>query len=248
MISLRHAATAALAALALVAPATASAQTQPYDDTAYFATADKLQQRLDGLWNEERGYYQGGGGGVEPMVNSLMLLGHSVAAMKGHAGPSRNDERARSLALELVKGPYVTSPAEGQKHAPGWTNSMNGRGFQHLVFDAEVVDGLVYAYRARKELQLPDSTVNAIRDAISRTARGPFWRWPALRLNQFNWNATMLAADATVNGRDDPFAFRALARHIARVRRPRADPRGQGLRFNYVPGRWPDADPLVNFD
>ena len=64
----------------------------------------QLQQRLDGLWNEHRGYYEGGGGGVEPMVNSLMLLGHSVAAMQGHTGPSRNDERARSLALELVKG------------------------------------------------------------------------------------------------------------------------------------------------
>ena len=30
-------------------------------------------------------------------------------------------------------------------------------GGQHLVFDAEVVDGLVYAYRAREALQLPDS-------------------------------------------------------------------------------------------
>src|SRR3712207_3006380 len=123
MISLRPAAVAALTALALVAPATASAQS--FDDTTYFATADKLQQRLDGLWNAKRGYYEGGGGGVEPMMNSLMLLGHSVAAMEGHTGPSRNDERARALALELVKGPYVTTPALGQKHAPGWTNSMS---------------------------------------------------------------------------------------------------------------------------
>ena len=45
-------------------------------------------------------------------------------------------------------------------------------GGQHLVFDAEVVDGLVYAYRARAALGLPDSTVAKIRDAIDRTARG----------------------------------------------------------------------------
>ena len=43
------------------------------------------------------------------------------------------------------------------------------RGAQHLVFDAEVVDGLVYAYRARRELGLPPHTVRAIRDAIHET-------------------------------------------------------------------------------
>ena len=207
---------------------------QSYDDTAYFATADKLQQRLDGLWNENRGYYEGGGGGVEPMVNSLMLLGHSVAAMKGHTGPSRNDERARALALELVKGPYVTTPALGQSHAPGWTNSMNGRGFQHLVFDAEVVDGLVYAYRARNELQLPDSTVDAIRDAISRTARGSFWRYPTIRLNQINWYALMYAADATVTG-DPALLKRDFSAQLTRFVRGSKANFGAGMRFHYLP-------------
>ena len=84
------------------------------------------------------------------MANSMLLLTHSVAAMKGWTGPSRNDARARALAARLVQpgGPYVTRPGVGQAHAPGWVNSMSGRGSQHLVFDAEVVDGLVYAYRA----------------------------------------------------------------------------------------------------
>ena len=68
MISLRHAAMAALAALALVAPATASAQTQPYDDTAYFATADKLQQRLD-----ERDRAAAETGGVELRVERVQF-------------------------------------------------------------------------------------------------------------------------------------------------------------------------------
>ena len=106
MISLRHAAAAALAALALVAPATASAQTQPYDDTAYFATADKLQQRLDGaLERASVATTRAAAAASSRWSTRCMLLGHSVAAMKGHTGPSRNDERARSLALELVNGP-----------------------------------------------------------------------------------------------------------------------------------------------
>ncbi|RKQ86701.1 hypothetical protein C8N24_4716 [Solirubrobacter pauli] len=232
MPSLRHAAAAALAALALVAPATAAAQN--YDDTAYFATADTLQVQLDKLWNERKGYYEGGGGGVEPMINSLMLLGHSVAAMEGHTGPSRNDERARQLALELVKGPYVTSPALGQSHAPGWTNSMNGKGFQHLVFDAEVVDGLVYAYRAREALQLPESTVTAIRNAISRTARGSFWRYPTIRLNQINWYSLMYAADATVTG-DPALLKRDFAAQLNRFVREAKTNFGAGMRFHYLP-------------
>jgi hypothetical protein len=229
---IRNVALIAAAALGLLAPATASAQ--PYDDGAYFAAADTLQQRLDRYWNDKRGHYDGGGGGVEPMVNSLMLLGHAVAAMQGHTGPSRNDERARKLALALVKGPFVTKPGHGQPHAPGWTNSMDGRGTQHLVFDAEVVDGLVYAYRARKALGLPDGTVNAIRSAISRTARSSFWRYPTIRLNQINWYALMYAADATVTG-NPALLKRDFSAQLARFARGAKTNFGPGLRFHYLP-------------
>ena len=186
------------AALILAAPAAAA----PYDDAAYWAFADRSQQsQFDDRWDEQAGYYRMGGGGVEPMANSMLLLTHAVAAMKGHEGPARNDHRARILAARLVTGtPYVTKPGLGQAHAPGWVNTMGGQGGQHLVFDAEVVDGLVYAYRARDALNLPPATVTKIRDAIHRTARGKFWRYPTIRLNQVNWYALMYAADATVTG------------------------------------------------
>ena len=111
---------------------------------------------------------------------------------------------------------------------------MNGRGFQHLVFDAEVVDGLVYAYRARKELQLPESTVDAIRDAISRTARGPFWRYPTIRLNQINWYALMYAADATVTG-DPTLLKRDFSAQLTRFVRGSKANFGPGMRFHYLP-------------
>ena len=232
------------AALILAAPAAAAT----YDDDAYWAFADRSQQqRFDDLWDEHAGYYRMGGGGVEPMANSMLLLTHAVAAMEGHTGPARNDHRARILAARLVSGtPYVTRPGKGQSHAPGWVNTMNGSpGGQHLVFDAEVVDGLVYAYRARAALGLPDATVAKIRDAIHRTARGTFWRYPTIRLNQINWFALMYAADATVTG------DRTLLRHDLRLqlRRFFAQTRaggslignfGPGMRWHYLPHMSPN--------
>ena len=230
---------AAAAALVFAAPAAAA----PYDDAAYWAFADRSQQQqFDDRWDEQAGYYKMGGGGVEPMANSMLLLTHAVAAMDGHTGPARNDHRARILAERLVSGtPYVTKPGAGQAHAPGWVNTMNGApGGQHLVFDAEVVDGLVYAYRAREALQLPSSTVEKIRNAIHRTARGKFWRYPTIRLNQVNWYALMYAADATVTG-DNTLLKRdmhlQLKRFFSQTRAgaSRIGNFGPGMRFHYLP-------------
>ena len=97
----------------------------------------------------------------------------------------------------------------------------NARGGQHLVFDAEVVDGLTYAYKARAALELPDATVRKLRNAISRTARGSFWRYPTIRLNQVNWYALMYAADHTVTGDADAAQARP-ARPAAALRARRA--------------------------
>src|SRR3954469_4541012 len=218
-------------ALALGSPATARA-----DD--YWSYADRIQSRLDARWDEQAGYYRLAGGGVEPMANSMLLLTHSVAAMSGHQGPARNDHRARILALRLVaRPPFVNTPGTGQRHAPGWVASMNNaRDGQHLVFDAEEVDGLVYAYRARRELELPDTTVSAIRSAIHRTAHGAFWRYPTMRLNQINWYALMYAADATVTG-DTTLLRRDLALQLRRFFSRSAANFGPGMRFHYLPDR-----------
>jgi hypothetical protein len=229
-------------AATLVLAAPAAAADAPYDDTAYWAFADRMQQRVDSRWDEQAGYYRLGGGGVEPMANSMLLLTHAVAAMQGHEGLTRDDHRARLLAARLVTGtPFVEKPALGQAHAPGWVNTMSGKnGGQHLVFDAEVVDGLVYAYRARGALQLPEATVAKIRSAIHRTAHGSFWRYPRIRLNQVNWYALMYAADATVTG-DTTLLRRDLAlqlkRFFAGVRGTAAHAGnfGPGMRFHYLP-------------
>jgi DNA-binding NarL/FixJ family response regulator len=61
---------AAAAALVLATPAKAAT----YDDDAYWAFADKMQQIADPHWNEKDGYFHLGGGGSEPMSNSMQLL------------------------------------------------------------------------------------------------------------------------------------------------------------------------------
>ena len=206
----------ALAALALPASASASG----LDEAGYWQLADATQQRLDPIWDEHAGMYRPGGSGTDPAVNAGLLLTHAVAAQRGHEGPARNDHRARLIAARLTRrgGPFADNgqAAPGaQRHTPGWTNSMDSaRASQHLVFDAEVVDGLVAAWRARRELDLPASTVAAIEDRIGRTVAGKFWRYPAIRLNQINWYGLMYAA---VGDRQRP-------RHPAAPRPRAADP------------------------
>src|SRR5215204_3189237 len=211
-----------------------------YDFAGYLQYADRMQERLDGLWNEQRGIYKPGPGGVDALVNAGLLLTHSVAAQEGHEGPARNDHRARLVAKALVTAPAFIDrrprhpPAGSQLHVPGWSSSMyTPDANQHLVYDAEIVDGLVHAWKARKALDLPDETARMIADRIHRVAHTRFWRWPTIRLNQVNWYALVYAADATVSGHSD-----LLRRDMrAQLMRFLAGPRnfGRGLRFQYLP-------------
>jgi hypothetical protein len=245
----RPLAPALLAGLLVIAAAPASAA--GYDDAGYLAYADRMQERLDRLWDSRRGLYRPGEGGADALINASLLLTHSVAAHAGHRGPARNDARARSIAKALVSSPvFIERPAAhppsgSQPHAPGWTSAMHDdQAPQHVMIDAQIVDALVHAWRARHDLRLPARTVRRIRDRIHRVARGRFWRWPSLRLNQINWYALVYAADATVTG--DPTLLRRDLR--AQLRRFITGRRnfGAGLRFQYVPRRPPAAPANVD--
>jgi hypothetical protein len=216
-----------------------------YDDAGYLEYADRMQERLDGTWNETRGIYEPGAGGVDALVNAGLLLTHSIAAQQGHRGPARNDHRARLVAKALVTAPAFIDqrpqhpPVGSQLHVPGWSSSMyTSDAGQHLVFDAEIVDGLVHAWKARRALDLPKETVLMIADRIHRVARSRYWRWPTIRLNQINWYALIYAADATVTGSSELLRrdMRAqLARFVHGSRNF-----GPGLRFQYNPGIGPE--------
>jgi hypothetical protein len=224
------------AALALALPATATAN----DDAAYWAFADTVQRELDRVWDEQAGRYRSGLHSTDTVFNANVLLTHSAAARAGHAGAARQDVRARRIAEALIAAPAFIegiprgAPPDPQRHVPGWTDSMSDSvSNQHAIVDAEAVDGLLGAWRARHELGLPDRTADAIANRIRRVARSRFFRWPSLRLNQINWPAQLYAAHATTTG-DATLLRRDLRRQIERFAR-RPGNLGGGLQFHYLP-------------
>jgi hypothetical protein len=108
--------------------------------------------------------------------------------------------------------------------------------------DPKVAEALMYAWRARDVLALPQETLALIADRIRRCARGPFFRYPSVRLNQINWNCDLYAHNATVTGDTELLVndYRAqVERFCEGIRRP-LDPHGSpnlgpGYRFHYLP-------------
>jgi hypothetical protein len=216
--------------LSWTAPAAASAQGSTYEEVA-----GQLVGALEPWWVERLGRYDPGRGGSMTVVNANLLLVYSVAAQQGLTGPVRNDARARSIARVLTRPPiWRATPPPGQPEVrgPGWMDGT-GQALRHPVHDSEAADALAQAYAARIPLGLDALTVARIRHQIARVARGPDYSWPALRLNQFNWNVAMLAADAQVNGATNRLALelgRLLPRFFAGENNL-----GPGLRFRYLP-------------
>ncbi len=206
-------------------------------DFSYWDFADRVQDALDDHWSASAGHYIPARG----MLNANLLLTHAAAALAGHDGPSRRDERARSIAEQLCTKAFTERPGGGsQGHAPGWRDSLAGGGIQHLVVDTEVAWALALAWRARDVLGLDGAM---IADRITRTTGGRFWRWPTLRLNQINWYTRMYVAAATVGGRADEL-YGELLRQVRRfvdgaTTKPMAGAAvsnlGPGYRFRYLP-------------
>jgi hypothetical protein len=218
---------------------TAKADVPGWDDNAYWAFADRLQDRLDEHWDERRGAYIP----ARAMLNAGLLLTHAAAALAGHTGPSRRDDRARRLVDELCTAAWTERPAGGsQGHAPGWRDSLEGGGFQHLVVDTEIAWALAVAWQARTALGLEAASADRIADRITRCAAGSFWRWPALRLNQINWYARMYVASATVGGPATALhgeLLHQVNRFVDGATRPMPGAEvsnlGGGYRFHYLP-------------
>jgi hypothetical protein len=221
------------------APEVAARQTASWDDAAYWAFADRMQDQLDRHW-DGRQYTP-----TKAMVNANLLLTHAAAALANHTGPARRDDRARTLIHALTTGKaWVEQPGGGsQGHAPGWRDSVVGGGIQHLVVDTEVAWPLMYAWQARDALGLDKATAGLIADRIVRTVKGKFWQWPTLRLNQINWYTRMYVASATVGGDRHDLQTQLLEqvrRFVDGARKPMDGATisnlGGGYRFHYLPG------------
>ena len=198
-----------------------------------------MQERLDALWNEESGQYRPGPGGVDALVNSLLLLTHSVAAQQGHNGPARNDHRARLIARALVSAPvFIERRPSHPRPAPRRTRRA-GRARCTARTPASTSCSTPRSSTAsctpgRRAARsgCPTRRRAKIADRIHRVASSRFWRWPSIRLNQVNWYALMYAADATVTGRP-ALLRRDLRAQLARFVTGRNF--GAGLRFQYLP-------------
>ena len=180
----------------------------PLTNADYWRFADWLAPYFDALWVPEKNLYGSGSSGVGRIYhNSLLLTTHAVAALSGHQGPCRNDERARALARRLCDSPPwserdASPEGDPQFHNPGWVESMGTReAAMDKSIDPKVAEALMYAWRARDVLRLPRETVDLIADRVSRCARGPFFRFPNVRLNQINWNCELYAHARHHHGR-----------------------------------------------
>jgi hypothetical protein len=201
----------------------------PLRDADYFALADDVVRRLDRTWVEEEQAYSAGGGGLDLIYNAALLTIHAVAAERGHAGPARDDERARLLAARLCAGPPyfagTTLPAPDRMfHTPGWVGDLHTlHSPMDKAFDPKAAEALTAAWRARHVLGLPPDLAATIAGRVDAVARGPFFRYPNVRLNQINWNAELYACAATLTGNPELLRSdyrRHLRRFVEGARRP----------------------------
>lgn len=213
----------------------------------YWEFADRRSAEMATFWRGDLGFYQGE---VESTtrINANMLVVHALAAQTGHVGPARADERASSLVDQLLSSAaWTETGTSGQVHAPGWTASLTKQAVQHVSIDPQVVEGLVAAFHARDELGLTAERADLIVARVRAVAHGEFFRWPSIRLNQWNWQADLYAADWAVSGdaqlmRED---YRAqLVRFVASARQPApVSPwLTEGLGLRYLPHKEPGTD------
>ena len=242
-----------------------------WDDERYWAFADRVQGLLERHWSPGERMYHFHGAAGETSLNANMLYVHATAAQSRHRGPCRNDERAAALARRLCESPpyligsrqrllfarkalgdlmrgedpteeLIAHAARDQTHPWGWGANMHSTGGQHVVIDAAVTSALAMAFRARRTLELPESTVAAIRDRVSRCAYSTFYEFPSLRLNQINWPIEVYTAAAEITGEthllahDTRLQLSRFARALTRTRPPWHMPlTGAGYRFHYLP-------------
>jgi hypothetical protein len=249
-----------LVALALASPASAAGPGFTNDD--YFTFADRIVSQLEPTWSQADGYYKTNAPQLESRYNAALLLIHATAAFYGHVGASRNDDRARALASRLTQSPpfYTGSTApwpDPMFHSPGWLgNLVGGYGVMDKAIDPKIAEGLQMAWRARDILGLPPATTQAIVDEIGRAAATPFFRYPRVRLNQFNWPLELDGYDAEVSGQPDLLRTQyslQVRRFAAGIRRPWLKPLHRtatnlspSYRFHYAPDA--PSDSAINLD
>ena len=159
-------------------------------------------QSLEQYWLEDWKAYRGDEAKPSEQANANALMALSAAALAGRTGPERNDTRARGLIIRLT-GPWVYTPEEvpgrlwsdEHVHYPAWAAG----GQMHDSIDTQIADALTLAWRARTALGLPKWLSDRIAPEVPAVAQGDYYAYPAVRLNQWNWAASMWCDAAIVD-------------------------------------------------
>ena len=240
-------------AVAVAAAACAPAQAAGYDDEAYLRFADHVAAQLEPAWSPADGYYLSGSPVLESRFNAAMLLVHATAARYGHAGPARNDDRARQLARVLTASPpFFTGAAapwpDPMYHSPGWVgNLVPGYSAMDKAIDPKVAEGLFAAWQARDALgcsrtaaaigstRLGDRVAQVVLPLPERAAE-PDQLAARDGAPTTRWRPAAGSCCATSTGCSCPLpAGRAAA--VDRAGRPTTTNLSPSYRFHYVPGR-----------
>ncbi|MGE4424972.1 MAG: hypothetical protein AB7G37_00805 [Solirubrobacteraceae bacterium] len=170
-----------------------------------WAFADRRQADAEPYWDAAHGGYNQVDGTEDVRLDANMLQVHATAALAGHAGATRRDDRVIALVDLLTRGPAfiappIAAPTGTHGHSPGWTSSTRRPGRQHVAIDAQVVEALVAAWDARDVVGLSATLRERIAGSISAVAASPFFRYPSQFLTQWNWHADLDAAAYRVTG------------------------------------------------
>jgi hypothetical protein len=233
-----------LLCVAVVGLASAPEARAAFSDTDYWAFADRLMTGLDDRWNVRLQEYVGDNGVAEARENAALLMTHAIAAYTGHAGRTRQDERARRLVDHLTTAPawMGTVPAQGPTESTCWSVDLDKPAREHMSLEPKVAEALAWAWRARAQLALSPDAVQRIVDTVVACASSPVWRYPRRLANQINWNAEMYASAATVSGSPELLVNdyrRQLGDFAAGLTRPLPGEKsanlGAGYQFHYRP-------------
>ncbi|MBJ7470710.1 MAG: hypothetical protein JHD16_05385, partial [Solirubrobacteraceae bacterium] len=217
---------------------------------------DDIGVRVEDRWNATRGVYVNERGFPDTRLNSLLLQLHSMAALAGHTGPIRKDERIEAMVRTLTKPPVLVLRSLRPRqighfpHAPAWTPAIGEDPEQavlHPSIDTSVVRSLTAAWRARAVIGMPQEVSDRIAQVMVELAQSPFYRSPSRALNQINWHTEVYAAALEVAGdrsvlKDYREQLMWFADYADRNAYPGGSPNlTSGGGFRYLPNRKKEA-------
>lgn len=207
---------AVLVATAL-APSPARAA-KPWDQAALWNFVDRRQDQIEARWRPAQNTYVPVGNDDDVRLDANMLAVHAAAARENHQGSSRKDARVVELADVLTRAPAFLSPPAtrggGQGHVPGWSSSTSSSGAQHVAIDPQVASSLAAAWEVRDVVGMSPELADRIVRSIRSVADSGFFRFPAMLLNQFNWQSDMAMAAFKVTA--DPAYLEGYRQQLAR--------------------------------